>query len=213
MIKKSLVAFTILLGLTYSCNKDDDSNSKLSALDLDTYILAGEQTGQGIEYTDLSPDINVEVVNAWNDNDTLIDLDLDGDGTIDFKISRRECHPSMLGADCDKMHILPLNGNEVNLDVTSNWLDTLSYNDTINIDNDWTTDTLTIYGYGAIMGQPTNYFGHWKGVSSTDKYYIGVKVKKNNKNFYGWIGTKAETESKPRNFDFYITDYAILKEY
>lgn len=205
-MKVKLALIAMGASMIYSCNKSTNVEYIL-----DDFLLAGNNAGIGIHYVDIDPDINVEIENAWVDYDTLVDLDLNNDGIIDFKIKRLECSPSLLGADCDKIHILPIGDNEVGLDITTGWLDTLSNNDTINIDNTWSSDTLTIYGYGKIMGELPNYFGNWGNVNLLEKYYIGVKVRKDNKDFYGWIGTKANTQIT--DFEFYITDYAILKEY
>lgn len=153
-IKLALAVLGVVM--VFSCNKSTNVEYTL-----DDSLLAGINTGVGIHYVDINPDVNVEIKNAWVDYDTLVGLDLNNDGVIDFKISRKQCPPSLLGADCDKMHILPIGDNEVCIDLTTNWLDRLSNNDTINIDNTWSSDTLTIYGYGKIMGELPNYFGNW----------------------------------------------------
>lgn len=61
------------------------------------------------------------------------------------------------------------------------------------------------------MNGNTSTNGYWKDVSTSNKYYIGFKIIKDEKTLYGWIGMKRATATW--SFSFYLTDYAILKEY
>ena len=178
---------------------------------LDDFIQAGQKNGWGIEYTNLEPDINCTIIDPWKKTDTTICLDLNNDGIDDFSINGAMCHPSMLGGDCEDLSIISLLNNEICINPVTNWLDTIPYLDTINIDSDWTNDEALIYSYYWVMGESSSTEGYWKDVSTNDKYFIGYKIIKDEKTLFGWIGMKRDTTS--RSFSFLLTDYAILKEY
>ena len=121
------------------------------------------------------------------------------------------CHPSMLASDCEKLSIVPLLNNEICINSDTNWLNTIPYLDTINLRNNWTNEEAIIYSYYWDMNGNTSTEGCWKDVSINNKYFIGFKILKNEKTFYGWIGMKRDPTTW--SFSFLLSDYAILKEY
>lgn len=194
----------MIVFLVGSCKKDELKY-------LDNFIQAGQKNIIGIEYIDLVPDINCIIIDPWYKTDTIIHLDLNKDGINDFSIEGSIYHPSMLGADREYLSIIPLLSNEVCINPISNWLDTIPYLDTIGVQNNWTNDEALIHlYYGEIYGY-TFTEGYWGDVSSSSNYYIGFKIIKNEKTFYGWIGMKRNAPTQILNFQ--LTDYAILKEY
>lgn len=205
MKKCTLLIIIIQSILISSCEKNDVNYI------LDNFIQAGQKSGVGIKYVDLEPDINCTIIDPWEKTDTIINLDLNKDGIDDFTIKGTMCHPSMLGGDCENLSITPLLNNEICINPITNWLDTIPYLDTINIESNWYNDEALIYSYYWVMGGNSSTEGHWKDVSTSDKYFIGYKIKKDEKTFYGWIGMKRDTTTW--SFSFLITEYAILKEY
>lgn len=178
---------------------------------LDDAIQAGQKIGNGIEYKDLNPDINCTIINAWVKTDTIINLDLNNDGENDFSIKKTMCSPSQLGGDCEDVTIIPLKDNEVCINSQSKWLDTLSFNGIINANNNWTNKESLVYSYFWVLGGETSTKGYWQKAREINKNYVGIKIKKADKEFFGWIGMYSD--STHRSFDFYLTDYALLKEY
>ena len=197
--------FIILVILISSCEKDDINYI------LDDFIQAGQITGNGIEYTDLKPDINCTIIDPWEKTDTTINLDLNNDGIDDFSINGTMCHPSMLGADCEYFSIVPLLSNEICINPDTHWLDTIPYLDTINLNNDWSIDEALIYSYYWDINGNTSTNGYWKEVLTSHKYYIGVKILKDETTLYGWIGMNRDPSTW--SLSYIITDYAIRKEY
>ena len=198
------IVFIVFI-LIHSCNKDDINYT------LDSFILAGQKEGPGIEYVDFDPDIHCTIVDPWEKTDTTIHLDLDRDGTDDFSLHRSMCHPSMLGADCESVTIIPLMENEVCIDPETSWLDTLSIRDSINTGSNWNRDEALIYSFYWVYEGETSTEGYWQGVNRANQHFIGFKIVKNDKVYFGWMGMRSD--STFRTFDFYLTDYAILKDY
>ncbi len=128
----------------------------------------------------------------------------------DFTIVGAVCHPTMLGADCENLSITPLNDNAVCINETTEWLDTIPYLDTINSESKWSKEESLIYSYFWQMGGSAETKGYWKQVTTSGKYFIGFKILKENKTYFGWIGMKRDPNIK--SFSFFITDFAILKE-
>jgi hypothetical protein len=195
-----LIFFTSL-----SC-KDENVSFVLS-----DHIIAGQKDGSGIEYVDLEPDLNCTIVNAWNKVDTSINLDLNKDGIDDFTLKRNMLNPVFLGGDWDTVIIIPLMNNEICIDSKTNWLDTLSSNDTVNSSKNWSNRESLIYSNYFVLGGTNSTEGNWYTVSKMDRNYIGFNIKKDEKIYYGWIGMYAD--SVFRHIDFMITDYALLKDY
>jgi hypothetical protein len=205
-MKRNILFIIIIQAiLISSCKKDEVKYI------LDDFIQAGQKNGAGIEYVDLDPDINCTITDPWEKNDTIIYLDLNKDGIDDYSINGTMCHPSMLGGDCEDVSIIPLNNNEICINSVSHWLDTISTLDTINMESNWSNDEALIYSYYWVMGENSSTEGHWQNVSTNDKYFIGYKILKHEKTYFGWIGMKRDTTSW--SFSFLLTDYAILKEY
>lgn len=196
-----LVIQVIFLG---SC-KDDEEKYILK-----DYIQAGQKEGTGIKYVSFDPGINCTIIDPWNKTDTTINLDLNKDGVYDFTIVGAVCHPTMLGADCENLSITPLNDNAVCINETTEWLDTIPYLDTINSESKWSKKESLIYSYFWQMGGSAETKGYWKQVTTSGKYFIGFKILKENKTYFGWIGMKRGPNIK--SFSFFITDFAILKE-
>jgi hypothetical protein len=205
MKKIILLKICCLTILFCSCNKNENKYV------LDGYILAGQKIGKSIDYRDINPDIKCTIVNPWINTDTIINLDLNKDGVDDFSIKKTMCSPSMLGTNCESVTIIPLKNNEICVNINTNWLDTLPKNDSISIINNWTNKESLVYSYLWVMDGETTTNGYWQKVNEINKNYIGLMIQKADKKYFGWIGMKSD--SNFHSFDFYISDYAILKEY
>jgi len=205
-MKKSILIITIIQAVfIYSCKKNDLNCT------LDNFIKAGQKSGVGIEYIDIEPDFNCTIIDPWKKTDTIINLDLNKDGIDDFTIHGTMCHPSMLGGDCENLSITPLLNNELCINPSTNWLDTLPYLDTIDMEINWSNDEALIFSYYWMMGENSSTEGYWHKVLINDMYFIGYKIIKDEKTFFGWIGMKRDITTW--SFSFLLTDYAILKEY
>lgn len=205
-MKRNLLILVLIQALLISSCKKDEVKYKI-----DDFIQAGQKNRVGIEYIDLEPDINCKIIDPWVKTDTIINLDLNKDGIDDFTISGTMCHPSMLGADCEDLSIIPLLNNKVCFNPITNWLDTIPCFDTINTESNWSNGKALIYSYSWSMMAGSSINSCWKDVFSNDKYFIGYMIVKDERTFFGWIGMKKNTTT--RSFNFSLTDYAILKEY
>jgi hypothetical protein len=204
-MERSILYIIIIQAILFSSCKKENVNYTL-----DDFIQAGQKNGAGIEYTDLDPDIHCTIIDPWEKTDTIINLDINKDGIDDFTIKGSMCHPSMLGGDCENLSITPLLNNAICINPITNWMDTIPHYQTINEESNWSHDEALIYSYFWIMGGNSSTEGHWKDVSVDSKYFIGFKIIKNNKTFFGWIGMKRDITAW--TFNFLLTDYAILKE-
>lgn len=200
-----LIQFMIIIFFLFSCKKEKGNYL------LNNDIKAGQKDGIGVEYVDWLPDINCTIINPWEKTDTVINLDLNHDGVDDFSIKRIMCHPSMLGADCEDVTIIPLMDNAVCINSETKWLDTIPDFDSINARKNWTNNESLIYSYFWDINGNTSTDGYWHKVHMADRNYIGFRISSDEKLFYGWIGMKSD--SVFRSYDFFLTDYAILKEY
>ncbi len=210
---KKLLLFNLIIQLSLfgSCKKDD-SKPDDPVMVLDTIILAGQKSGEGVKYVDLEPDIDVTLVNPWHSTDSIFYLDLNDDGIDDFEINCDMCSPVFLGGDCENVHIVPLLNNGVCINPATDWLDTIPENKVINIESDWYNSEVLIYSYFMVLGgDPPSTEGYWKDAAEPGKYYIGVKLLKDDQPHYGWIGMHRDTTAYI--FRFLVTDYAILEEY
>lgn len=204
-MKRNILCIIIIQTILFSSCKKTDVNYILN-----DFILAGQKIGVGIEYFDFDPDINCTIINPWENTDTIIYLDLNKDGIDDFIISGTMYHPSMLGGDSENLSITPLLNNEICINPMTNWLDTIPYLDTLDMESNWTNNEALIYSYYRV-GINSSTEGHWEDVTTSDKYFIGFKIIKENKSFFGWIGMKRNITTC--SFSFLLTDYAILREY
>jgi len=191
--------------MSYSCKKEEFS------LVLPDEITPGQKYGSGIDYVDFEPDLNCSIIDPWNKQDTNINLDLNRDGIYDFTLKRVMCHPVFLGGDCDDVTIIPLMNNEICVRSELGWLDTLSIQDTIDSRITWTNKEGLIYSYNFVLGGISSTEGFWFNILSMDDKYLGFKIIKDDKKYFGWMGMYADSVN--RSIDFIVTDYAILKEY
>ena len=215
-MKKTIFIISFLLVLLYTTCKED------RILLLSDIILAGQKDGKGIYYLDFEPDINCHLIDPWSKQDTSINLDLNNDGINDFTFHRVMSHPGMLGAGGGSVTLIPLNSNEIC--VTTNelsdtvligscmpsqldWLDTLSFNDTINSNLNWTNNESLLFHYSWLINHCSLSEGFWQNITEIDNKYFGFKIVKENKNYYGWMHLHCD------KYNCIITRYAINKEY
>ena len=148
---------------------------------------------------------------------------VNNDGTDDFIFEREISNPLYMGGGLDRIKIISLNQNEITvlpapypdpivepcMHSSLDWVDTLLVSDPIHIDNIWTNGESLIHYNVWTMKFCYVTDGLWSEVYNTHDKFIGFKIVKDNKNYFGWIGfyhIKA-------NDIFKITDYAITQEY
>ncbi len=204
-MKAIFIIITLSLFAAYSCMKGDFIKPGEKKTKLDTLILAGITDTIGVKYYNIIPDIKIELNNPWNDTDTVINIDINNDGTNDFSFSMSMCHPSGLGGGCMSVILTPIGKNEICIDTNNMWVDTIPYMDTISSNKNWSGKNSILYSYSWIMNQiPSPAKGYWTNNGIVSYYYIGTRIKRNEKYYYGWI--KLST-------NFIISEYAICEEY
>ncbi len=185
------------------------------------YILAGQKSGNGIHYHDFVPDLKCFIANAYENQDTSVYLDLNMDGTNDYIFYMEKGHPAEMGVGKTEFHLIPLQENEICAVPTEypnpaiepcmhsslDWVDTITAYDTISSSMGYYSKTKSlIYRKTWVLSPYCNLTeGFWKDIYENNSKYIGIKLIKENKNYYGWIGLW-------RN-EYVITDYAITQEY
>ena len=194
----------LFLFCAFSCSKDEPR------LILDHHILAGHHDGMGVQYKQWQPALECTIADPWTQTDTTIHLDLDEDGVNDFALLGSVCHPSLLGGDCEELKIAPLFDNEVCIDPITQWLDTLPHLDTISVANSWTNSEALIHSYNWVLLGDSIFEGHWTDVHTAGSHYIGLKIRKNEKEHFGWLAMHRDTSA---SFSFLLSEYAILREY
>lgn len=205
-MKNYIFRILLLLLLFHSCKKDEIKYT------LDDFILAGQKNAEATEYINLNPEINFTIIPKFETTaDTIINLDLNNDGVIDYSLKRTVAPYMMLGSDYELASIIPQMDNEICIDQSTTWVDTLSYLDSINTNNFWTNKEAIIYSHLWEYETGSEYEGFWHKVRTPDKKFIGIKMYANNNTYYGWIGMYNDSTFK--SFDFFLTDYAITNEY
>jgi len=203
----AILLFAIPLFLFTSCEKKEEEKNYV----LDDSIIAGQKYGAGIEYVDLKPDTYCAIADPFENTETTISFDFNKDDIEDFLIKGSVCSPYMLGASCESFTIVPLHENEICTNATSTWVDTLPSGTYINAFLNWSSEESVIYSYTEYQNSSRWSTGYWNDVSSKQKYFIGFKIMKDKKAYYGWIAVK--TRPSPWFFTFYLTEYGILKDY
>lgn len=210
-----LIFLFILLFI--SCEKE-------KTLILPDNIIAGQKSGPGISYVDFEPDIQCFISEPFQKQDTSIQLDLNQDKIFDFTIKREMSNPLFGGYSYDIVTLIPLDNNEICVlpvkytdqepftceHSEQDWVKVLSASDTIQSFNLWTNKKSPIYEYKSILNKCSLEEGFWLRVVNVNEKYIGFKINKENKNYYGWIGMYAD---RSNIISFMITDYAIIQEY
>ncbi|MEN8117686.1 MAG: hypothetical protein ABFS16_11945, partial [Bacteroidota bacterium] len=120
---------------------------------------------------------------------TTIHPDVDGDGVEDFtfKHSYRR-YWGGYSLDVFWARVYPENGAEIACDLISpgtEHVTYLEYNDTINEDLNWKTDSSYIYSSLGIGP------GSW---NVSKDYFVGIRIKKGESYYYGWIRFKGNTD-------------------
>jgi hypothetical protein len=210
------ISLVILLIASISCKEDKNFL-------LPEEIIAGQKTGNGINYFDFEPDLACYVANPWEKQDTSFSLDLNKDGVNDFIFKRHKSHPGMLGMGSDEMKIVSLGNNAICISPYHDpdtvmgmcqhsalyWVDTIPVSDTINDKLLWTHEISLIYYNLWVIQQCYLTDGLWRNVVTPHEKYIGFRIVANENKYYGWIGMNRYAA----NDSYLITDYAIATEY
>lgn len=176
------MAFILLI---ISCKKEN----KAPIDRLLTSIKAGQTDGPGIRYMDIVPDDTLLIENFPDNLFVTRNIDLDNDKIPDFELKYERSSPLMMGSSGVSLEIIPLGTNSVCISKTNaNLVDSLSYNSIISDTNNWSNSKATLWSNGSFMDGSKTYYGYWY---KYDHIYIGVKIIKDDKQFFGWIDMKA----------------------
>jgi hypothetical protein len=145
-----------------------------------TSIKAGQDSGCGIKYFDIVPDDTLRISPLGN---LMADqsYDIDGNDTVDFKITCMTSDIYMLGSGYTYFYITPFSGNAVCVSGYTNIADSLRYNDIIDSNRTWSNSNAYFYYYQWVFGQPTTTYGYWTNQS----YYVGIRIKSGTNQLYG----------------------------
>lgn len=189
-MKKLLIILTLLI-LIIACKKENIKEDKFL-----TFIKAGQTEGVGIKYVDFEPD---EKLVSNNGYDAFLKLDLNNDSIDDFELR----YSSMaLGRHYNQYsQIIPLGNNFVCVSKIipssgSVFVESLENGDTIGINNNWINSKAYLYHFNRTWQYFYNpdttivtesFSGDWY---NQNNIYVGVKINKNDKQFFGWIDMK-----------------------
>ena len=209
-ILKYLIVIPIIIFLT-ECNKEKN---------LEDYIIVGKNSGQGIFYNDISPNDTLTHLYGNSLNDT-VNFDLNGDNVFDFALYI--WMSKSMGHDRFNLVFFPTSNTQIAVILdTIKFEDTISYNflkdiwvgkkyampfhygDTLNINQNWLSDTTTLYFYQWYVDKESVKYGLWYELK--DKY-LGIRLIKKNEDYYGWL--KLELTY----WNLILYEYACTKKY
>ncbi len=176
------------------------------------YFFAGYYSPL-IIYVDIDPDTIINSTQNGGYHSSTIELDIDNNDTIDFKL--KTSGGGGAGGGGSYCEIIPMTSNCRILSdtLTENGYtvyvpDTLNFGDTINSVSDWNSNTCYIWSrpYG-LNTFPKVY--SWLNVGD---HYIGVSVTNNSDTLYGWIRVNTQIDSIwPSRTFLTVKDYACNK--
>jgi len=185
-------------------------------------ITAGQTIGKGIVYVDLNPDIGIFLPNLWIKQDTTITIDIDQDSIDDCTFRMTGSYPGMMGSGGGSLTLIPLAGTGLCTVPSAwsdtllqspctttklDWVDTLSMADSVWASCRWTAGEAMLYRSAWIMSYCSLDEGFWPSVTGTNQWFIGFRLPKEKRSYFGWIGLY-------RNAGVYkITGYAYAMEY
>lgn len=179
IMRRKLLLLTISLLLSSSCTqlKKDENPIPLQKEYL-TYILAGQNSGNGIFYHLSNPAIELQLhPGASYHSDSCI-IDINGDGIDDLYLKQRGFFSS--GGTISQNTVCPLGNNEIAVKTETLFADTIVPNDTIDNKLFWQNSTCILYNY--ISG--TNPEGYWFNAGIK---YVGVRVHASDTLLFGWV--------------------------
>ncbi len=180
-----------------------------------SFITAGHTEGIGIKYVDIVPDEKMERSYSTKY------LDLNNDSINDFELiyHNRNVMPSTY---LNYLTITPLGENSVCvLKSKTDRINALAYGDTIGTNNNWSNSVSILfmyrrYTYRDNTGQDVSEgdpIGDWY---DHDNIYMGVKIIKDGKEFYGWIDVNYQSNPENTAYTYkevVVRRYAISQQY
>lgn len=207
-MKKNLSLILIIISFL-SCKKDIDKNTTNITGNFQylTSIKAGQTSGIGIKFIDIIPDDTLKTSPYLSEYSK--EYDLNGDDTLDFKITHYRSTPFMLGGTYSSLQITALHNNKVCvLSSDTSLAEPILYDAIIDSSKVWSNTVTTLYSYAWSMSGTTTTSGYWQ---KNDKYFIGIRIKSGVRNFYSWIDVRCgDYTSFSSNI---ITRYAITTAY
>jgi len=163
--------------------------SNIISLMTPDYYKAGLDSGIGIFYTNIDPDV---IING------IYNLDLNNDGTIDFKLSKHWYGSGHI--EDAESYIVPYNNNKVAvISAGSLYPDTMMETSMINQDLFWNDTSCIIRIYYMNLMPPSNSYSYGIWGDEVDRY-IGLYL--NDGGFYGWIHLNTD------RYSMTLLDYA-----
>jgi len=216
-MKHLKILFILLLIGLISCDKNDFYKSPDS-------IIAGQKSSSGIYYYDYTPDLALDYAYSSSSSaDTSIYIDLNLDSKYDFEFRLRTSPSSLLGMSSKKVVIIPLENNEVSIVPNDNkdlevkpcmstgmdYTKALTANEMVNNRENWSNEESLIYYGSYIINNCEISEGYWSDSNTGNESFIGVKVRKFHKTYYGWISLYRDDETRKLK----IADYSIMKDF
>lgn len=165
-----------------------------------TVIAAANSANAQAVYTNISPDSTVTT------NGGYYDLDLNNDGTFDFKF-QLTLNPgsSYYSYAYNKVGVSALDSNQVAGSANGAYIYPLVFNTADTVKPSLTWYMGSNQSMGSSWGGPSYVYGNWLG--ATDKF-IGLKlhVPNTDTNYYGWA--RLDVEALAHSFT--IKDYAVM---
>lgn len=187
---KRLLIYLLLI-LLISCNKDDvfeeqeEVEEEVINYVYRDYIVAGQDTGIGIRYVDVNPDIILYISDSKRL--TTESIDFDNDSIPDFEIQIERSPEWQLGSAYKSVSVIPLNSNFVCVMKYEQGLaKPFNANDTIRENENWSVGSALLYAYIYFDGRGERYDGHWHWSQSSD-FFVGAKLSEGEHSLYGWI--------------------------
>jgi hypothetical protein len=196
----------LFISLFLSCDKNDDENEKDYLYP--QYILAGQNSGDGIKYVNFDPDRHYTcdchgITSEWTIDSTRFDINKDK--SDDFLLITKMSPSEIQSFVTLSAEIKPLKYCSVCVLRSDNYcVDTLNINDTISLKNNWSDSTALLYyyyhRYFTQNGPYTEINGFWY---DNTRYFVGIRIQKGEKDFFGWLDLTT----------YYFRQYAITIPY
>jgi hypothetical protein len=191
-----ILIILVICFFVFSSSKEKDKEDQYL-----TFIKAGQTDGSGISSINFEPAKELE---NWENDYTMkiLNLDLNNDSIMDFELNY---HSRASGSCCyfKNSYITPLGNNSVCVTKSipegsfNTFVQSLALGDTIGISNNWSNSKAYLFSFwSSTHPDPTNngqqftqisIYGDWY---KQDNIYLGVKIVKGDRDFFGWINVK-----------------------
>jgi hypothetical protein len=181
---KNKLFYIIILFLVVACNH------KEYLYQYPDFIIVGQKSGVGINYAEPHDTICDHFCYPTQ----TLSVDLNNDRIFDFEFVGDMSDWQCLSSGHNSLVIIPLENNSICVSASNpTWADSLLYLDTINNHRIWSDSTAIIYSYEWSTVGYHNIKGFW---FNTNNYSIGVKISKDDHQYYGWLKVGSDELSR-----------------